>query len=48
MQWFREGYRGICHASLVFFVYTGAFSNLLYRMWQVKIAMLQNVRDYTF
>ena len=37
MQWFRVEYRGICHASLVFSVYTRAFRRVCIRRkykWQ--------------
>ena len=45
MQCFRMGYRGICHASLVFFVYTRAFRRVCIRRkykWQVACSTVSH------
>ena len=45
MQCFRVGYRGICHASLVFSVYTRAFRRVCIRRkykWQVACSTVSH------
>ena len=45
MQCFRVGYRGICHASLVFSVYTPAFRRVCMRRkynWQVACSTVSH------
>ena len=45
MQCFRVGYRGICHASLVFSVYTQAFRRVCIRRkykWQVACSTVSH------
>ena len=45
MQCFRVGYRGICHASLVFSVYTRAFRRVCIRKkykWQVACSTVSH------
>ena len=45
MQCFRVGYRGICHASLVFSVYTRAFRRMCIRRkykWQVACSTVSH------
>ena len=45
MQYFRVGYHGICHASLVFSVYTRAFRRVCIQRkykWQVAFSMVSH------
>ena len=42
MQWFRVGYRGICHASLVFSVYSRAFRQEL-QVYTKKIQVTRGI-----